>query len=519
MKKLLILTAILIFACSTDSEGNPCIYEPTLTTEAVTDITETSATLNGVISIVSENCDVPNNTEQGFVYSTEIQPTLEDTQVNVNGTNISTTIDGLTPNTTYYVRAFLTNNLGDFYGDEVSFTTVAGQILLNTLPVSNITTNTAITGGEILSDGNTVITAKGVCWSLTNSPTIDDNFSNNYDSTTTFESIIEGLSPNTEYFVRAFATNQFGTYYGNEVSCNTNCIAPNVELNQQVDNVDGVISVEFNYVISNSEAYTIDNINLSYSYDNQTESFDVGVALENSLIYSNLIPINDYYDITLTIESEQCGDLTFNFQDFITPALYSVGDTAQGGIVIYMYPNGVNGIVASEIDAGEASWACDSWNSNNGELPWNSYIGTNYDSPNGWSGDIGDGDQNSYEIFDFIINLNGNDADGYFADWTCQGSACVDDPKAVELCYNFNHNGYDDWYLPHIKTLYIIFELKEQGVLSNFSNTSQCGNDGSMLYWSSCGDGANGGYVVMNDGSVGRGSFGGEMRVRPVRRF
>ena len=93
MKKVLLISALFVFACSSDSEGNPCIYEPTLTTEAVTDITETSATLNGVISIVSENCDVPNNAEQGFVYSTEIQPTLEDTQVNVNGTEISTTID------------------------------------------------------------------------------------------------------------------------------------------------------------------------------------------------------------------------------------------------------------------------------------------------------------------------------------------------------------------------------------------------------------------------------------------
>ena len=130
MKKLILLSVLLIFSCSTDSEGNPCIYEPTLTTQAVTDITETSATLNGVISIVSENCEVPNNTEQGFVYSTEIQPTLEDTQVNVNGTNISTTIEGLTPNTTYYVRAFLTNNFGDFYGDEVSFTTTGDRLLL-----------------------------------------------------------------------------------------------------------------------------------------------------------------------------------------------------------------------------------------------------------------------------------------------------------------------------------------------------------------------------------------------------
>jgi hypothetical protein len=100
MKKLLILFTFLIFTCSSDDEGNPCVYEPTLSTEAVTDITETSATLNGVIAIESDNCDAPNNTEQGFVYSTEIQPTLEDTQVNVNGTNISTTIEGLTANTT-----------------------------------------------------------------------------------------------------------------------------------------------------------------------------------------------------------------------------------------------------------------------------------------------------------------------------------------------------------------------------------------------------------------------------------
>ena len=92
MKKVILISLLLIFACSSDSEGNPCIYEPTFPFIAVTDITETSATLNGVISIVSENCDVPNNTEQGFVYSTEIQPTLEDIQVNVNGINITTII-------------------------------------------------------------------------------------------------------------------------------------------------------------------------------------------------------------------------------------------------------------------------------------------------------------------------------------------------------------------------------------------------------------------------------------------
>jgi len=122
MKKTLIFLLVLFLSC-TDDEGNPCVYQPTLTTEAVTNITDNSATLNGTIDVTSDNCETPNNTEQGFVYSTEIQPTIEDIQVNVNGTNISTTLEGLTPNTTYYVRSFLTNALGEFYGNEVEFIT------------------------------------------------------------------------------------------------------------------------------------------------------------------------------------------------------------------------------------------------------------------------------------------------------------------------------------------------------------------------------------------------------------
>ena len=122
MKKLLLLSALLIFAC-TDDEGNPCVYQPTLTTEAATNITETSATLNGVISITSENCEVAPGEMQGFVYSTNPSPTNDDNIEFVYGTDISTTIDNLIVETTYYVRVFITNSLGEFYGNEIDFTT------------------------------------------------------------------------------------------------------------------------------------------------------------------------------------------------------------------------------------------------------------------------------------------------------------------------------------------------------------------------------------------------------------
>ena len=123
MKKLLLLSALLIFAC-TDDEGSPCVYQPTLITEAVTNITETSATLNGTIDVYSQNCDTVENILQGFVYSTSPNPTTDDSVTYVYGISISDDLAGLQPNTTYYVRVFLVRPLiGTFYGNEVEFVT------------------------------------------------------------------------------------------------------------------------------------------------------------------------------------------------------------------------------------------------------------------------------------------------------------------------------------------------------------------------------------------------------------
>ena len=222
MKKLLyIFLALLMVACS-DDDGNPCLYNPTLTTSAVTNITETSATLNGVISIVSQNCDDPNNTEQGFVYATTIQPTIANTKVNVNGTDVTTTVENLEPNTTYYVRTFLTNALGEFYGNEVSFMTVEEQPCeynLITQEATDITSSSATLNGTISIDEENCefpIIEQGFVFSTEVQPTIADTQVNvnGTDVTTT----IENLEPNTTYYVRTFLTNNDGEFYGNEVS-------------------------------------------------------------------------------------------------------------------------------------------------------------------------------------------------------------------------------------------------------------------------------------------------------------
>lgn len=91
--------------------------------------------------------------------------------------------------------------------------------VLTTSAATLIKNNSAQTGGNIASDGGLAITQRGVVWSTLPNPTIalptktiDGN------GTGTFTSAITGLSANTTYYVRAYATNSAGTSYGNEVS-------------------------------------------------------------------------------------------------------------------------------------------------------------------------------------------------------------------------------------------------------------------------------------------------------------
>jgi len=92
---------------------------------------------------------------------------------------------------------------------------------LTTTAVSGITTKTATSGGNVTSDGGAAVTARGVCWSTTAKPAITDSKTTDGTGTGAFTSNLTGLSANTLYYVRAYATNSEGTSYGNEVSFTT----------------------------------------------------------------------------------------------------------------------------------------------------------------------------------------------------------------------------------------------------------------------------------------------------------
>jgi surface protein len=117
MKKLITLCAFLVLACSSDYELL-CVDEVSLSTFPATNVTRTSATLNGLISTASINCDTFTTQRQGFVYSTQRQPVIGDFEINLEGVYLNTTIENLEANTAYYFRTFAINPLADLYADK-----------------------------------------------------------------------------------------------------------------------------------------------------------------------------------------------------------------------------------------------------------------------------------------------------------------------------------------------------------------------------------------------------------------
>jgi len=120
--------------------------------------------------------------------------------------------------THYYWRAIAKNSCGSTYGSIWEFTTAAAPVVPPTVTtnttVTSITALGAVCGGNVTSDGGATVTARGVCWSTSSSPTIADPHTHNGTGTGVFSSTLTGLTPNTHYYVRAYATNSAGPGYG-----------------------------------------------------------------------------------------------------------------------------------------------------------------------------------------------------------------------------------------------------------------------------------------------------------------
>ena len=146
---------------------------PTVVTDSISSITYTGAAIYAHISAFGGSLVLV----RGICLSTALLPDLSNSIV-VPGTDLGSFMafaGGLLPGTTYYARAFATNINGNAYGSVLTFTTPA--ITLPTVTsdaITGVSTMAATGGGNVVSDGGTPVTARGVCWNTTGSATISD---------------------------------------------------------------------------------------------------------------------------------------------------------------------------------------------------------------------------------------------------------------------------------------------------------------------------------------------------------
>ena len=216
---------LVIIAHSCRKEDPPTI--PVVESVIITDITQTTAIGGG--QIVTDGGKPV--TKRGVCWGATNQPTINENKTTDgagDGSFVSS-ITGLTPGVLYYVRAYATNGVGTGYGDPVSFkTNPVVQAEITTIIISDITTNSAKSGGTIVSNGGGEITTCGVCWSLNHEPKTTDAKTTDALSGNTFTSNLSNLEYFKTYYVRAYATNSAGTVYGNEREFTTAAAPPTV---------------------------------------------------------------------------------------------------------------------------------------------------------------------------------------------------------------------------------------------------------------------------------------------------
>lgn len=223
--------------------GNEVIFltpsYPTVTTANLTALNSAMATGGGNVTSTGGAAI----TARGVCWSTVQNPTISDAHT-TDGTGIgsfSSTLTNLSANTTYYVRAYATNNAGTAYGAQKTiFLYMSEMPVVETNSVTNVEISTVSFAGRISADGGYAVTARGFCYGTSQNPVIEnDLITTDGSGNGNFSHNVNGLSANTTYYVRAYATNLAGTSYGQEMTFTTKNIGQPCVGTPTVTDIDG----------------------------------------------------------------------------------------------------------------------------------------------------------------------------------------------------------------------------------------------------------------------------------------
>jgi len=228
---VIFIITISFFSCKKDITD----YITEISTKEATSISYFSVNTGGII----KGNKTDGVFERGVCYSETPNPNVNSPSVFYSdiSENYDVTIYHLIPNQKYFARAFARIENSIIYGQEITFTTLATELpIVSTDSIVEITGSTAVCYGTLIFNGGLNIHNLGFCYGSTPYPTVNDNIAAWCLVDSVFTTQIDFLQPHTTYYVRAFATNELGIAYGNQLHFETKDFCGNASHVSDSDN-------------------------------------------------------------------------------------------------------------------------------------------------------------------------------------------------------------------------------------------------------------------------------------------
>lgn len=225
-------------------------------------------------------------------------------------------ITGLNPETNYEVEAYLKNSFGVITGGVKTFTTTSGKPIVEIPDTVEISFTEAVFSSSIISNGDSTVKQVGFCYATKKSPNLDSmHVFAELQPDGKFTASLKDLEPQKQYYVRAFATNHYGTSYseGDGIPFVLKNQKPTVGIEDITINKNGtlslsasilsegmsdIISAGFCWTNSVEEAPSLTNENGAYNNVLEPESTDLTAEI------SGLKGSETYYIVAYATNSE-----------------------------------------------------------------------------------------------------------------------------------------------------------------------------------------------------------------------
>lgn len=464
------LFSILIFSCKKK--------QVRIITNSPTSVLSTSAISGG--ELLDDGGQ--NIISYGVCWGTSSGPTLGAENFTVDGSSdvgaFTSKLSNLKHKTTYFVRAYVKHTGGITYGNEYSFYTpplISSTIpIVFSNPISNVDTSNLVLklNAEIIHKGGSDVTEKGFVWNTKGGASISDYKIISSSSSDIFSANFN-FEMSTQYFLKSYAINSYGVSYGEEIKVKIEKVKPKVVTQE-------IIEIDSNYAICTSNVTYSGGTNITErgicwaAFSNPTtadnkSSDGAGMGVFTSTM-TDLLPNTLYYCRSYATNSEGTTyGKEISFRTMVGK-LY-IGMQYKGGIIFYIEPMKGGGLLVSNDDVSSGtSWGCVA------------------NITSATSKSVGSGKSNT---------------DAILAQCGVVGAAGI--------CSNYKYGKYDDWYLPSIGDLELIYKNLKETDKEKFS---------IGYYWSSTQKDASIAFRYgFLGGNNGEGDKYSNQLVRAVRRF